>query len=61
MYEEFEKELQALLNKYSMENPSDTPDFILAAYLSNCLRAFNLAHEETAKWMGGGLESDQAD
>ena len=61
MYEEFEKELQALLNKYSMENPSNTPDFILAAYLSNCLRAFNLAHEETAKWTGSELKSYQVD
>lgn len=30
-----------LINKYSMENDSNTPDFILAEYLSNCLKIFN--------------------
>jgi hypothetical protein len=37
----FEKELEQLINKYSMENGSDTPDYILAKYLSNCLEVFN--------------------
>jgi len=38
---EFEKELQALLNKYSLENGSDTPDYVLAGYLMTCLNAFD--------------------
>lgn len=38
---EFEKELSSLINKYSLECGSDTPDFILAGYLMNCLRNFN--------------------
>ena len=29
----FEKELQHLINKYSIENASNTPDFILAEYI----------------------------
>lgn len=33
----FEKELAILINKYSKENESDTPDFILAQYLKGCL------------------------
>lgn len=40
---EFRKELQKLLNRYSMENKSNTPDFVLARYLTNCLIAFNQA------------------
>lgn len=40
---EFEQELSALINRYSMENGSNTPDFILAAYLDRCLSAFNQA------------------
>ena len=31
---QFQKELTALINEYSKENDSDTPDFILARYLN---------------------------
>ena len=41
--EGFRKELEQLINKYSLENKSDTPDFILAAYLVRCLEAYDLA------------------
>jgi hypothetical protein len=37
----FEQELEKLINKFSEENTSNTPDFILAYYLKNCLRVFN--------------------
>ncbi len=37
----FRSELESLLNKYSKENESDTPDFVLAGFLSGCLAAFN--------------------
>lgn len=39
----FKIELAALINKHSKENGSDTPDFILAKYLNDCLKAFNKA------------------
>ena len=35
--DEFEKEVCHLINRLSMENLSDTPDFILAKYLRGCL------------------------
>ena len=38
-----ESELQRLLNYQSMESGSDTPDFILAAFLLGCLDAYNKA------------------
>lgn len=41
LHEAFRKELQELLNRHSMENGSDTPDFLLADYLIACLAAFN--------------------
>lgn len=34
------RELAAVINRGSRENRSDTPDFILAAFLSDCLVAF---------------------
>ena len=48
---EFVRELQRLINKCSMENGSDTPDFILAAYLNNCLHSFNDAVRARREWL----------
>jgi hypothetical protein len=49
---EFEQELQHLINKYSLENGSNTPDFLLAQYLTTCLAAWNEAIELREKWYG---------
>lgn len=37
------KEIQEAVNRNSCENGSNTPDFILAQYLIDCLRAFDRA------------------
>lgn len=34
------------------ENGSDTPDFILATYLINCIGAFNKAVNDRERWYG---------
>lgn len=40
----FEHELEHLLNQYSIENyAGDTPDFVLAAYLVDCINTFSVA------------------
>lgn len=49
---EFEKELRALINKHSMENRSDTPDFILASYVESCLVNFDVAVLRRDQWYG---------
>jgi len=54
---EFERELQDLLNRHSKENDSDTPDFVLAAYLQDCLNAFERATRHRERWHWG--ESQQ--
>jgi len=41
----FVEELAILINKYSKGNGSDTPDFVLAKYLANCLYEFDRAVE----------------
>jgi hypothetical protein len=41
MMEDFRKALETLINKYSLENNSNTPDWILAEYLVLCLKAFD--------------------
>lgn len=34
------REFAQTINKHSLENGSDTPDFILAEYLMNCLESY---------------------
>ncbi len=46
----FEKELTLLINKYSIEGLSNTPDFILAFYLKDCLVAFQNAQQRRTQW-----------
>jgi len=48
----FEKELAALINKHSIENESNTPDYILAKYLRDCLTAFSTAIIDRTEWRG---------
>lgn len=48
----FGAELTGLINRYSCENESNTPDFILAAYLGACLDAFDAATVERERWHG---------
>ena len=48
----FEKELEALTNKHSLENESNTPDWILAQYLIGCLSAFTRATQQRESWYG---------
>lgn len=41
--DKFKAELAQLLNTYSMDVQSSTPDYILADYLTNCLENYNTA------------------
>jgi hypothetical protein len=49
---EFVIGLEALINRQCRENASNTPDFILAQYLDNCLAAFNAAVQQRETWYG---------
>ena len=49
---QFSKDLKVLLNKCSVENESNTPDFILAEYLLACLNAWNNATLQREHWYG---------
>lgn len=55
MNDELQDEIAAVLNKYSAENMSNTPDFILAQYLLDCLAAFNRASIRRETWYGKRL------
>jgi len=50
MSDKFRRELENLLNSHCKENISDTPDFILAKYLIDCLAAFDQATLRRTTW-----------
>ena len=52
MPESFKRELESLINRFSQENGSNTPDFILAQYLLACLQAWNDSVTAREKWYG---------
>ncbi len=54
----FRDDLETLLNRHSMENGSDTPDFILAEYLTNCLQAFDTALHSRTHWYRPAEQKD---
>jgi hypothetical protein len=46
------EELTTLLNSFSRENESNTPDFILANFMLSCLVAFEKASNQRENWYG---------
>jgi hypothetical protein len=55
----FRQELENLINKNSLENCSNTPDFVLAEFLNGCLRAFDTAVNEREKWYGRKKDAEE--
>lgn len=49
---EFQKKLTSLINQYSKENDSNTPDFILAQFLNDSLEAWNKSVMRRSDWYG---------
>lgn len=54
----FRMRLEALINEHSMENVSNTPDWILADYITDCLKAFDKATKSRSAWHHGGYKED---
>lgn len=55
------KELEAIINSHSVENESDTPDFLLASYLSECLKTWAKIVKARDDWYGFKPFSDLTD
>ena len=49
---EFRKELKSLINRYSRENASNTPDHILMNFMWGCLCAFDQGTRARDNWYG---------
>lgn len=50
--EALEKEFRHVINCHNGEADSNTPDFILAKYLVDCLEAFNAVCVQRETWYG---------
>lgn len=57
-YEKLKKEIEKLINQFSIENASDTPDYIIANYLIDCLIAFNSNVKRREHWYGRCVQDD---
>lgn len=55
----FEKELAGLLNRHSKDTEINTPDYILASYLAECLELFRMTVKarDIWHWPSGAEES----
>lgn len=52
--ETFEHAIKEVINRYSMENGSNTPDVILAEYLEKCLVLFDETVNKRTYWYNEG-------
>ncbi len=46
----FVREVAEVINRYSLENESNTPDFIIAEHLWSCLLSFNETVQSRNDW-----------
>jgi len=51
--QKMKSELQSVINRNSFENESNTPDWMLAEYLMDCLEAHTNATRRRDNWYGG--------
>lgn len=51
----FIKEIERVINSFSKENDSNTPDFILAEYVKDCLDIFAKTSRARERWYGKEL------
>lgn len=54
----FEQELVSLINRYSKENDSDTPDFILSQFILETLETFNRSVRMRSEWYSKSMENN---
>ena len=54
------RDLAKVINIHSRENQSNTPDFVLAAFLAGCLRSFEEASNHREGWFGQKLSIENS-
>lgn len=59
--ENIERDIADTINRWSAENGSNTPDFILATFLVDSLAAFDKATIARDKWQGNSSHQGSLD
>jgi hypothetical protein len=59
MINEFEEELEALLNKHGWDSKCNTPDFILAISVARYLDTTRIVNKLTEQWEGDSDSSGE--
>ena len=58
-YDDFVRDLAAVVNKHSREGNSNTPDFLLADFMSGCLNVYeNVLRERANLWDADGFRNE---
>lgn len=55
------RELEEAINRHSAENGSDTPDFVLAEFLTGCLATYDRALQARESFFGRKLAREETD
>ena len=50
--EKFKKELEQLINRHSIENEVDMPDYLLAELLCNLIKTIGISSKANLDWHG---------
>ena len=58
-YQSFKKDLEQAINKNSMENYCNMPDFIIAEYLVHCFSGLCGAKNKNDKWHNRSIKEDR--
>ena len=53
---EFANKVEEVINQFSIENKSNTPDYILAEFMVSCLAAFEATSLRREAWFGVSLD-----
>lgn len=54
----FEQELCALLNRYGKDTETETPDYILAQFLTACIKGLAVTNAERDAWFNDRMEGN---
>lgn len=58
-YNKFKSAIETTINSLSMEDASDTPDFMLAEYLTGCLKFWDTTFNARKRWYGDPSDMDK--
>ena len=58
--DDLESAITSALNRFSAENESNTPDWILAQFLLGCLAAWNRGTQQRETWYGRDAQPSES-